>query len=224
MKIVIGNRNYSSWSLRGWLAVKQSGLPCEEITVNFSGEDWEEAKRAWGEVQPSSGKVPILWDGDAVIWDSLAIVEYLADKVGRDRFWPKDDAARGMARSMVAEMHSSYLSLRRQMPMNVRKRFTGYQPSEETRHDILRILTLWAEARSRFGRGGPFLFGTFGAADIFYAPVVSRFLTYGIHVPGFAEAYMSDIEQLDWMAEWIEAAENEQWVIEQWEDPQGAQA
>ncbi|MGD9664331.1 MAG: glutathione S-transferase C-terminal domain-containing protein, partial [Novosphingobium sp.] len=88
----------------------------------------------------------------------------------------------------------------------------------------LRILTLWAEARARFGRGGPFLFGTFGAADIFYAPIVSRFLTYGIHVPGFAETYMQDIEQLDWMVEWVEAAENEQWVIEQWEDPQVARS
>src|SRR5215510_3403235 len=103
MKLIIGNKNYSSWSLRGWLAVKQSGLQFEEITVNISGEDWEEAKREWGEIAPSSGKVPILWDGDTVIWDSLAIIEYLADKVGRDLFWPADEAARGMARSMAAE-------------------------------------------------------------------------------------------------------------------------
>ena len=102
MKLIIGNKNYSSWSMRGWLAAKQSGLHFEEIMVPIMGEQWEQQKEEMGEVQPSHGKVPILWDGDAVIWDSLAILEYLADKVGRDRFWPKDDAARGMARAMVA--------------------------------------------------------------------------------------------------------------------------
>ena len=126
--------------------------------------------------------------GTATWWCgiSLAILEYLADKVGRDRFWPKDDAARGMARAMVAEMHSSYLALRRLCPMNIRKRVDGLELTDEARADIVRILGLWAEARARFGKGGPFLFGTFSAADIFYAPVVTRFITYGIGVPGFA--------------------------------------
>ncbi|HTN15536.1 MAG TPA: glutathione S-transferase family protein [Sphingomonadaceae bacterium] len=219
MKLIIGNKNYSSWSLRGWLAAKQSGLHFEELTVSISGEDWEEAKREKGDFQPSGGKVPILWDGDAVIWDSLAILEYLADRVGRDRFWPKDDAARGMARSMVAEMHSSYLPLRRSMPMNVRRRFEGVQLSDEAKGNIVRILTLWAEARARYGKGGPFLFGTFCAADIFYAPVVSRFLTYGIGVPGFAETYMQALWEHEWMQAWVNGAEEEQWVIEQWEVP-----
>jgi glutathione S-transferase len=222
MKLIIGNRNYSSWSLRGWLAVKQSGLSFEEITVNISGDDWEEAKRAWGEIAPSSGKVPILWDGEAVIWDSLAIVEYCADKVGRDRFWPKEDAARGMARSMVAEMHSSYLPLRRAMPMNIRKQFEGMVFAQEVQGNIVRILTLWAEARARFGSGGPFLFGTFSAADIFYAPIVSRFLTYGVRMPGFAQAYAEAIWEHEWMQAWIKGAEQEEWVIAQWEAPQAA--
>lgn len=217
MKLIIGNKNYSSWSLRGWLAAKQSGLQFEEITVNISGEDWEEAKREMGEIQPSSGKVPILWDGEVVIWDSLAILEYLADKVGRDRFWPKQDAARGMARAMVAEMHSSYLPMRREMPMNVRRHFEGVDISDEAKGNIVRILGLWAEARARFGQGGPFLFGTFGAADIFYAPVISRFLTYGIGVPGFAQAYMQAVWEHEWMQQWVAAADDEQWVIEQWE-------
>jgi len=217
MKLILGNKNYSSWSLRGWLAAKQSGLPFEEIIVPIMGEGREESGRDMGEMQPSSGKVPILWDEDVVVWDSLAIMEYLADKVGRDRFWPKDDAARGMARSMVAEMHSSYLSLRRELPMNVRRRVQLGDVTEETRHDIVRILGLWAEARARHGKGGPFLFGTFGAADIFYAPVVSRFITYGIGVPGFAQSYMQAVWEHDWMRNWIEAAENEQWVIEQYE-------
>ena len=218
MKLIIGNKNYSSWSLRAWLAAKQSGLAFEEITVPLFGEDWE-AQRQNNDLAPSSGKVPILWDGDAVVWDSLAIIEYLADRVGRDRFWPKADDARALARSMVAEMHSGYLPLRRQCPMNVRRRVEGVEPGEEARADILRILTLWAEARARFGKGGPFLFGTFGAADIIYAPVVSRFITYGVGVPGFAVAYMQAVLEHEWLQQWIEAAEAEEWVIEQYEKP-----
>jgi glutathione S-transferase len=217
MKLIIGNRNYSSWSLRGWLACKQSGLHFEEIQVPLYGEDWDHRKKEHDEIAPSSGKVPVLWDGDAVVWDSLAIIEYLADRVGRERFWPKADDARAMARSMVAEMHSSYAALRRQCPMNVRRRVEGWEIDEEARGDIVRILTLWAEARARFGKGGPFLFGTFSAADIFYAPVVSRFVTYGVGVPGFAQAYMEAIWEHEWMQAWIDAAEDEEWVIEQWE-------
>ena len=218
MKLIIGNKNYSSWSLRGWLAAKQSGLSFEEILVPMFGEEWQARKAQDGEgLQPSSGKVPILWDGEAVIWDSLAILEYLADKVGRDRFWPKDEVARGMARAMVAEMHSSYASLRAECPMNIRKRFSGVKLSKATKNDILRILGLWAEARSRFGSGGPFPFGTFGAADVFYAPVVSRFISYQVQVPGFAASYMQAIWEHEWMQGWIAASEAEEWVIEQYD-------
>ncbi|APE29472.1 glutathione S-transferase family protein [Aurantiacibacter gangjinensis] len=218
MKLIIGNKNYSSWSLRGWLAAKQSGLSFEELTVSLYGEDWEALKAKEGEFQPSAGKVPVLWDGDIVVWDSLAILEFLADRVGRDRFWPKDEAARAMARAMVAEMHSSYLPLRRACPMNIRARATGdVQLSDEVEADIVRILGLWAEARARFGKGGPFLFGTFSAADIFYAPIVSRFLTYGIGVPSFAQTYMQAVWEHDWMQQWIEASEAEEWTISQFE-------
>ena len=217
MKLILGNKNYSSWSLRGWLAVKQSGLAFEELTVPLFGEQWEQQKEEGEGLQPSSGKVPILWDEDIVVWDSLAILEYLADKVGRDRFWPKEDEPRGMARSMVAEMHSSYASLRSECPMNIRKRTPKDSVSEQTHAEIVRILQLWAEARARFGGSGPFLFGTFGAADIYYAPVVSRFLTYGIGVPGFAQAYMQAVWEHEWMQSWVDAAEEEQWVIEQYE-------
>ena len=219
MKLIIGNKNYSSWSLRGWLACKQSGLYFEEITVPLYGEDWDETKRNTDDIAPSSGKVPILWDGDAVVWDSLAIIEYLADKVGRDRFWPKADDARAMARSMVAEMHAGYLPFRRQCPMNVRRKALDFEPSDEVKADIVRIITLWAEARARFGKGGPFLFGSFCAADIIYAPVVSRFYTYDVPLPGFAEAYMDTIWAHEWMQAWIAGAEAEDWVIEQWEVP-----
>ena len=125
--------------------------------------------------------------------------------------------ARGMARAMVAEMHSSYQALRSECPMNVRRRFDGFEPSEAARRDMVRILTLWAEARSRFGSGGPFLFGSFGAADIFYAPVVSRFISYQVPVPGFAAAYMQAVWEHDWMRQWVAASENEDWVIEQYE-------
>ena len=217
MKLIIGNKNYSSWSMRGWLAAKQSGLAFEEITVPLFGDEFDVLKTADGGTQPSQGKVPILWDGEAVVWDSLAILEYLSDKVGRDRFWPKDDVARAMARAMVAEMHSSYQALRQECPMNIRKRFDGIELSEDAHGDIVRILTLWAEARARFGRGGPFLFGTFGAADIFYAPVVSRFISYQIAVPGFAAAYMQALWEHEWTQAWINAAEDEDWVIEQYE-------
>ena len=216
MKLIIGNKNYSSWSLRGWLAAKQSGLSFEELTVHIDGDDWQAMKQQQDEFQPSAGKVPVLWDGETVVWDSLAILEYLADKVGRERFWPRDEEARGMARAMVAEMHSGYFPLRRQCPMNVRGRI-AIELSDETKGDIVRILGLWAEARARFGRGGPFLFGTFGAADIFYAPVVSRFITYGIGVPGFAQAYMQALWEHAWMQEWISAAENEEWTISAFE-------
>jgi glutathione S-transferase len=217
MKLIIGNKNYSSWSLRGWLAAKQSGLSFEELTVHIDGDDWQAVKRQDGEFQPSAGKVPVLWDGDVVVWDSLAILEYLGDKVGRDRFWPKDDEARGMARACVAEMHSSYMALRRECPMNIRRRIAAHEISEDCKGDIVRILQLWAEARARFGKSGPFLFGTFGAADIFYAPVVSRFVTYGLNVPGFAQVYMQAVWEHDWMRAWVESAETEEWTIAQFE-------
>lgn len=206
MKLIIGNKNYSSWSLRGWLAVKQSGLAFEEIQVPIYGDDWEALKRQREDIAPSSGKVPVLWDGDAVVWDSLAIIEYLADKVGRDRFWPKADDARAMARSMVAEMHSSYLPLRRQLPMNIRRRVEGAEIGDDARADIVRILQLWAEARARFGHGGPFLFGTFCAADIIYAPVVSRFTTYDLPLNENGRAYCAAIWALPAMQAWKAAS------------------
>ncbi len=216
MKLIIGNKNYSSWSLRGWLAAKQSGLAFEEVTVPLYGEEWPQLRQG-DDLAPSSGKVPILWDGETVVWDSLAIIDFLADKVGRDRFWPKDDVARGMARSMCAEMHSSYMPLRRECPMNVRKVHPDHQISAEARADALRILQLWAEARARFGKSGPYLFGTFSAADIMFAPIVSRFVTYGFTLPGFAQSYVETMLLHPWMAEWTEASEAEDWVIEKFE-------
>jgi glutathione S-transferase len=218
LKLIIGNKAYSSWSLRGWLAVKQSGLPFEEITVPMFDEDWEK-RRSGDEFAPSGGKVPILWDDKAVIWDSLAIVEWLADKTARGRYWPEDEVARGMARSMASEMHSSYDNLRRECPVNLRQRYPAGELSEGVKAEIMRILELWAQARARHGGGGPYLFGTFGAVDIMFAPVVTRFLTYSMPVPRFAAAYLEAILSHPWMREWIEAAQEEPWVIERYETP-----
>jgi glutathione S-transferase len=163
--------------------------------------------------------VPILWDDKAVIWDSLAIVEWLADKTGKERYWPSDEVARGMARSMASEMHSGFENLRRECPMNLRHRYPAKELSENVRAEIKRILELWAEARARHGSGGPYLFGTFSAADIMYAPVITRFITYSVPVPRFAAAYMEAMLDHPWMREWIEAAQEEPWVIERYEAP-----
>jgi glutathione S-transferase len=218
LKLIIGNKAYSSWSLRGWLAVKQSGLPFEEITVPMFDEDWDK-RRAGDEFAPSGGKVPVLWDDQAVIWDSLAIVEWLSDKTDRQRYWPEDEVARGMARSMASEMHSSYENLRREHPMNLRQRYPAKELSANVKEEVQRILELWAQARARHGSGGPYLFGTFGAVDIMFAPVVTRFVTYSTPIPRFAASYMETMLAHPWMREWIEAAQEEPWVIEKYETP-----
>ncbi len=216
MKLIIGNRAYSSWSMRGWLACKQSGLEFEELVVPLFGEEWEK-RREGDEFAPSLGKVPILWEDDCVVWDSLAIIEFLADRVGREKFWPEDESARGMARSMAAEMHSSFAHLRRELPMNVRRNYGPVDLTPEVEAEIIRILNLWAQSRARFGTGGDYLFGTWCAADIMFAPVVTRFVTYGVRIPPFAAAYMEAVLHRADIVEWIELAQDEPWVIEQYE-------
>jgi glutathione S-transferase len=215
-KLIIGNRAYSSWSMRGWLAAKQSGEEFEELVVPMFDREWDK-RREGDEFAPSLGKVPILWDGDCVVWDSLAIVEFLADRAGQALFWPEDVIARAVARSMSAEMHSSFTNLRRELPMNVRKSFPPKELSEGVRDEINRILQLWAQARARFGGTGDFLFGNWCAADIMYAPVVTRFITYGVGVPSFAGSYMKAVLSHPHVAEWIDKAQDEPWVIEQYE-------
>jgi glutathione S-transferase len=215
-KLIIGNRAYSSWSMRGWLACKQSGEEFEELVVPMFDEDWEK-RREGDEFAPSLGKVPILWDGDCVVWDSLAIIEFLADRVGREKYWPEDTTAGAVARSMSCEMHSGFSNLRRELPMNVRKSFPSRPLTDEVRDEIDRILQLWAQARARFGGTGDFLFGNWCAADIMYAPVVTRFITYGVAVPSFAGVYMKAVLSHPHVIEWIDKAQDEPWVIEQWE-------
>ncbi len=216
MKLIIGNRAYSSWSMRGWLACRQSGEEFEELVVPMFDAEWEK-RREGDEFAPSLGKVPILWDGECVVWDSLAIVDFLADRVGRDRFWPKDDAARGMARSMAAEMHSSFPNLRRELQMNVRRIIEIGSLSQPVIADINRIMQLWAQARARYGGTGDYLFGEWCAADIMFAPVVTRFVTYRVAVPPFAATYMENVLHHEHVVEWIELAQDEPWVIEEYE-------
>jgi glutathione S-transferase len=217
LKLIIGNRAYSSWSMRGWLACRQSGLDFDELVVPMFDDDWDR-RRDGDEFAPSMGKVPILWDGECVVWDSLAIIEFLADRVGREKFWPEHESARGMARSMAAEMHSSFNNLRRDLPMNVRKTYPPVELSEPVRDEINRMLQLWAQARARFGGTGEFLFGKWCAADMMYAPVVTRFITYGVPVPSFAGLYMKAVLSHPDVNDWIDKAQDEPWVIEQYEN------
>jgi glutathione S-transferase len=215
-KLIIGNRAYSSWSMRGWLACKQSGEEFEELVVPMFDAEWEK-RREGDEFAPSLGKVPILWDGDIVVWDSLAIIDFLADRHGPALYWPEDEGARAVARSMSAEMHSSFANLRRDLPMNVRKSYAPKELSDAVRGEIDRIMQLWAQARARWGGTGDFLFGDWCAADIMFAPVVTRFITHGVAVPSFAGVYMKNVLSQPHVAEWIEKAQDEPWVIEQYE-------
>lgn len=217
LKLVIGNKAYSSWSLRGWLAAKQSGLPFEEIVYPLYDAEWDARKANDPLLQPSRGKVPALWDGEIAIWESLAIIDWLADRVGREAFWPLDDATRAFARSIAAEMHSGFQALRQGCTMNTRRRYPGYELTPEARADADRIDFLWREARSRFGAGGPYLFGDFGAADIMYAPVVTRFETYDVALSEESRAYVATMLRHPWMRDWLAAAAAEPWVIDRFE-------
>lgn len=218
LKLYIGNKVYSSWSLRGWLAVRQSGLPFDEEVVSLYGGEWEKRRLA-PEFAPSNGKVPVLWDGDSAIWESLAIIDYLADKVGRDRFWPAEAAARALARSMASEMHAGYAPLRAQHGMNLRKTYPPAPLTPEVAADVQRITSLWDQAKRQFGQGGDYLFGGFGAVDIMFAPVVTRFLTYSIPLPSLASNYCEAVWSHPFMVEWRAGAAKENWVIDKFERP-----
>ncbi len=202
MKLVIGNKNYSSWSLRPWLLMRVLELPFEEVLVPLYGPD---SKAALLRHTPS-GKVPALHDGALVIWDSLAIVEYLAEQYPGVPVWPADGEARALARCVAAEMHSGFTALRTHMPMNCRASLPGKGLNDQVLADIARITTLWIECRSRHAAEGPFLFGAFSAADAFYAPVVSRFISYAVTLPAACQAYVEAVRELPAMAQWYEAA------------------
>lgn len=209
-ELAIGDKNYSSWSLRPWLLMRRFGLPFTERRVRLRQPD---SKAAILAVSPS-GKVPALKAGDLVVWDSLAIGEFLADAHPDLGLWPRDAAARAMARSASAEMHSGFAPLREHMPMDLLTVAPAKDVAEPVAQDIRRIVALWKDCRARFGAGGPFLFGAFSIADAMYAPVASRFRTYVGHLgaygdDGTAAAYRDAIFAMPEMTEWSEGARAE---------------
>lgn len=214
MRLLIANRIYSSWSLRGWLLVRQSGLPFASDLVPLRQADTSARIRA---VSPA-GKVPALADGGLVVWDSLAIAEYLAERAPGAGIWPAAPEARAVARAAAAEMHSGFQALRRAWPMNLKRAGQALPPSDEVRADIARIEALWEDCRNRFARDGDFLFGAWSAADAFYAPVVSRFRSYAAPLGAAAEAYCAAVWDHPFMAEWRADAEGEPWAIAEIDD------
>jgi glutathione S-transferase len=209
LTLVIGNKNYSSWSLRPWILMKRLGVEFREVIVRLNQP---ETRNELEKYSPS-GRVPVLRKGDLCVWDSLAICEYIAEITGRG--WPKEAQARAVARSVSAEMHSGFANLRSEWPMNARarNRRTPMTPSLEA--DIDRVEEIWNDCRRRFGKsGGPWLFGEYSIADAMYAPVVLRFNTYGAQLSETARWYIAAVIEDPALQEWLLAAQNEPWIIE----------
>lgn len=206
--LVVGSKNYSSWSLRPWLLLRQFGVPFDEIVLPLDTPEFYARIRDYS----PTGRVPVLHDGDVRIWDSLAIAEYANERWLDGRGWPANIAERALARSISAEMHSGFAALRGELPMNCRKRVKNHPASAEAKADITRIKALWRDARARFGKGGPFLFGTFGIADAMYAPVVLRFVSYDVTLDPVERAYADAILALPAMREWLAASVDERLV------------
>jgi glutathione S-transferase len=211
LKLVIGNKNYSSWSLRPWLAMKVAGIAFTEHRIPRYGPGSREAILVYS----PAGKVPCLVDGDLRVWDSLAICEYLAER--HPGLWPRDPAARATARSISAEMHSGFANLRTHMSMNIRKRHPGKGRTPEALADVARITAMWSDCRARYGKDGPYLFGQFSVADAMYAPVVLRFGTYAVELPPGCRAYADAILALPAMQDWVAAAGAETEILPQFE-------
>ncbi len=211
--IYLGNKNYSSWSLRGWLMLKQTGAAFAEELIPLD----EAATRPSILRHSPSGKVPALRHGEHMIWESLAIGEYLAELFPEARLWPQDRAARARARAVSAEMHAGFAALRSHLPMNIRSSFPNRGLTPEAQADINRVTALWRDCRKRFGEGGDFLFGSFTIADAMYAPVVSRFRTYRVELDAEAQAYGEAVWAWPAMREWAAAARNEPMIIERLE-------
>src|ERR1700689_1059754 len=178
LHLIIGNKNYSSWSLRPWLAMKAAGIAFEETVISLEAKDFKARVAALS----GAGRVPVLIDGEVRVWESLAILEYLAEKFPAAGLWPHHAAARAHARAVAPEMHAGFVPLRRQLPMNVWRPVKHRALDSEAAGNVARIDAIWSDCRARFGAGGPFLFGAFGAADAMYAPVVWRFRTYAVKV------------------------------------------
>jgi len=210
IELVIANQNYSSWSLRPWLALKQTGLPFSLTVIPLK----QESTRAQILARSPSGKVPALIHDGLTVWDSLAICEYLAELAPDAGLWPVDRAARATARSVSAEMHSSFTALRANMPMNISGALPGWGRAPGVADDIARIEAIWTDLRQRYGAEGAYLFGGFTIADAMYAPVVTRFKTYGVQINPTAQAYADAVLAHPFMQEWTSAALAETWVVD----------
>ena len=209
LKLIIGNKNYSSWSMRPWIAMKASGIAFAEEVHSLNAPDFkDQVAKVSG-----PGKVPALADGDVHVWESLAILDYLAEKFPDAGLWPSDPKARAYARAVSAEMHAGFVPLRRHLPMNMWRPVKPRDLPPEVAANVGRIEHIWTDCRTRFGKGGSFLFGAFGAADAMYAPVVSRFHTYAVAVGPVARGYMEAVMTLPAWAEWRSAALREPWVL-----------
>jgi len=213
LTLVIGNRNYSSWSLRAWLALEATGAEFQEVAIPLGRTDTGDRIQR---LSPN-GLVPALHDGELVIWDSLAIGEYLAEGFPEAGLWPADQAARAVARSVCAEMHSSFSAVRSNMPMNIRASYPRAERNPGVEADIDRIINIWSGCRRDFGAEGDFLFGRFTLADAFFAPIVSRFRTYGVEVGGVAAAYMDAVWHLPAMLDWVSRANAEEWTVDRYD-------
>jgi len=211
LTLVIGNKNYSSWSMRPWVLMKQLGIAFDEVKLRFHSGEWDAQIERWS----PSRLVPVLWRGEQSVWDSLAIMETLDEWYPDKAVWPRDDKARAFARSTSAEMHSGFRDLRSRMPMNIRASHPGKGMTPEVQANIDRIERLWGEARRRFGGGGPFLFGAFCAADAMYAPVVMRVRTYGVTLSPENARYCEAMLAAPGVRAWIdEALEEKEFVAE----------
>jgi glutathione S-transferase len=206
--LVIANKCYSSWSMRPWLLMKQLGIAFDEIIIPL---DLADTKAKVLKHSPA-GKVPILIDGDATVWESIAITEYVGEAYGAP-VWPEDRTARAMARSIAAEMHAGFSALRSACPMNLGKKFAQKDRGEAVARDVARFSEIVHQARERFGAGGPFLFGSFSAADAMYAPLVTRLETYSIALDATTRAYVDGILSLPAFREWRSAALKEEWIV-----------
>ena len=216
LKLVIGNKNYSSWSMRPWLAMRAGNVAFDEIFIPLYTDDKADKERILSFTR--SGKVPALIDGDVTVWDSLAIIEYVAERFPQANLWPEDRSARAHARSISAEMHSGFLPLRNECGMNLHRPIGAIALSEDARANIARVQEIWTDCRERYGKRGPFLFGAFGAADAMFAPVVHRFRTYAIAVSLEVKNYMETMIDFPPFKEWTEAGLAETIVIEKFEN------
>jgi glutathione S-transferase len=213
LTLVIGNRNYSSWSMRPWVLLRARQIEFEEIQIPLFQTDSLERKLAYS----PAGKVPVLISDGLHVWESLAILEHLADLFPDQGLWPTDVQARAIARSVSSEMHAGFEALRTHMPMNCRARYPGLGLGPGVAEEIDRVAQLWRDCRTRFGQGGDFLFGEFGNADAMFAPVVSRFQTYGVVLDGVEAAYAEAVLSHPAVGEWMEAAAAEPWTLQHYE-------